>query len=243
LLSVLFVQIYCPKLILNMKYFLVVFFAFSAVLLAAQDEGNDHFFNYKNELGINFTNVLGNVLSLNPNNANSPYGITYRRHGKKVSFRTSFQFDLSSNEDFSFNSSGSFENTNLEEKLLETRIGLEWHLPLTKNFLFSYGLDALFGIRDKYSNIVSFVFNNSGEVSQSFAENSETQYSYGGGPMIRMLYKLSDRVSLSTESSLYFIYANVENTFTTNNVKDSNDKSIYNLKLSLPQSLFINIAF
>lgn len=242
MLSVLLVQIYCPKLILLMKYFLVVFFAFNAILLAAQDKSNDRFFNHKNELGINFTNVLGNVLSLNPNNANSPYGITYRRHGKKVSFRSSIQFDLVSDEDFLFNSS-IFQETKLREKLLDTRIGLEWHLPLTKNFLFSYGVDALFGIRDKYSNILSAEFNNNGVVNESFAEISETQYSYGGGPMIRMLYKLSDRVSLSTESSLYFIHANVENTFSINNVKDGNEKSIYNFKLSLPQSLFINIAF
>jgi hypothetical protein len=66
------------------------------------------FYTYNHELGINVTNVLGNVLSLNPNNASSPYGLTYRRHWKEISFRSGINFKFFSDENSDF-AGGNFQ--------------------------------------------------------------------------------------------------------------------------------------
>lgn len=100
---------------------------------------------YKNELGINFTNVLGNVLSLNPNNASSPYGLTYRRHYAKWSLRSALNINLDNLNEDDFEN-GNFINRKLNTIGGDTRIGVEKHLVLSKKMMFSYGIDALFGI-------------------------------------------------------------------------------------------------
>lgn len=220
-----------------MKY--LFSFALSVVLLQVYGQTNDltSFYPYKNEIGINVTNVLGNLLSLNPNNAKSPYGITYRRHLGKTSFRSGYNVNItnSSEEDFS---NGNFITRKLNILTIDTRFGLEKHLLLSKKFLFSYGFDVLFGYVKENSEINEFNFG-----SSTFTSDQNT-LGVGLGPVLRFEYKISDRLFISTESSFYGYYSKTTETLNINgNVSNEPEKSSSNLKLELPQSLFFNISF
>jgi len=57
-------------------------------------------------------------------------------------------------------------------------------------------------------------------------------------------YKISDRIYLSSESSMYGFLSQTKSSLTINGVKDEDTKSSKSsLILVLPQSLFFNISF
>jgi hypothetical protein len=69
-------------------------------------------------------------------------------------------------------------------------------------------------------------------------------YAIGLGPMLRLEYKISDRLFFSTESSLYGNYSVSTSKLTINgNTEEEPKKTNSQLKLVLPQSLFFNISF
>lgn len=224
-----------------MRLFLIVLFIFFAFCAQSygQSEKNDinTFYPYKNEIGINFTNVLGNVLSLNPDNASSPYGLTYRRHMGNISFRSAVNINItnSSADDFS---NGLFIRRTLNIVKSDFRVGLEKHLVLHKRVLFSYGIDILGAIGNEKSEIQDF---NLG--GNTFISDKKT-FGAGVGPVLRLEYKISDRIFISSESSLYGFISQTKSSLTINGTKDDDTKSSdSSLILVLPQSLFFNISF
>lgn len=197
------------------------------------------FYTFKNEIGINFTNVLGNVLSLNPNNANSPYGFSYRRHMGNTSLRSAFNVDITNKAEDDFNS-GSFIRRSLKILNLNFRIGVEKHLVLSKRMMFSYGIDLLAAYGNENSEIEDFSFSSGGTTFVS----KENTIGGGAGPVIRLEYKISDRLFLSTESSLYGFYSTKKESLVINGTpSDEPTTNNSSLKLELPQSLFFNISF
>ena len=197
----------------------------------------DEFYPFKNEIGINFTNVLGNVLSLNPNNANSPYGLTYRRHLGKSSFRSAMSVDITKKVEDDF-SNGNFIQRTISIKNTEFRVGFERHVILHKRILFSYGLDFLGLYNAEYSNVENF--NGSGI---TFTSDQNT-FGCGLGPMLRLEYKISDRIFISSECSFYGFYSSTKEIIRSSGMNLTESKSNNSsLVLQLPQSLFFNIAF
>jgi hypothetical protein len=195
------------------------------------------FYVFKNEIGINVTNVLGNILSLNPNNANSPYGMTYRKHLNNWTFRTALNISVNktSTDDFSL---GNSLTRNLNTMSSDVRVGAEKHIVLTRKLLFSYGWDFLLGYANEKSEIINF------QLGGTTFENRQKTIGAGLGPMLRFDYKLSDRIFFSTESSLYGYYSKSNDQLYINGVlTEDPENTNFNLKLTLPQSLFINIAF
>lgn len=195
------------------------------------------FYIFKNEIGINVTNILGNVLSLNPNNANSPYGMTYRKHLNNWTFRSAFNIGINNTSTDEF-SSGSFLTRDLNTLTTDVRLGAEKHLVLTKKVLFSYGLDLLLGYANEKSIVQEFNFGG------TIFENIQKTLGAGIGPMLRFEYKLSDRIFFSTECSLYGYYSkSTDQLYINGSLSEDPENTNLSLKLTLPQSLFINIAF
>lgn len=196
------------------------------------------FYPYKNEIGINFTNVLGNVLSLNPNNANSPYGLSYRRHMGNKSFRSAFSLLINNEKNNDFDS-GFFITRTINQTNSQFRIGLEKHIVLNKRVLFSYGFDLLGKVMTDNSSIEDF--GNFGSVTFT---SKATTFGGGAGPMLRLEYKISDRLFISSECSLYGFYSSTtENLSFGNQPSEQTKSSDSSLELMLPQSLFFNISF
>jgi hypothetical protein len=200
------------------------------------------YFTNPNELGVNITNVLGNVLSLNPNNINSPYGLIYRRHIGTSSLRLGLDVGLSTIEDFSF-SNNIQSQKKTTERAINSRIGYEWHLPINRRFMFSYGLDVVFNRFSDDSEISEFTFNSGGSFTKFF-KSEETTLGFGGGPVLRFDYRFNDRLSLSTESTFYYIRNRSTDRLYDGNLLLIDDKfNTSNLNLVLPQSLFVNLVF
>lgn len=221
-----------------LPFLLMFLFVSNFVFSQKETTSIQSFYPYQNELGINFTNVLGNVLSLNPNNANSPYGLTYRRHLGKKSFRSALSL-LVNNEKKSDFENGLFVTRTISQTTSQFRIGLEKHIVLNKRVLFSYGFDLLGKVMIDNSSIEDF--SNFGSVT---FQSKATTFGGGAGPMLRLEYKISDRLFISSECSLYGFYSS-----TTENLKfgsqpsEQTKSSDSSLELLLPQSLFFNISF
>ncbi|MBK9256519.1 MAG: hypothetical protein IPM42_13610 [Saprospiraceae bacterium] len=224
---------------MKLKFCLILFQLSLFISLNAQTDKKDNpaaKYKYENELGINFTNVLGNVLSLNPNNANSPYGLTYRRHFKNWTFRSGIDFAFTSKDNFDF-SDGLSQQISLNERYAAVRIGMQKSIFLTDHLIFGYGLDLL--VNYDYEKSEAFIFfGNFNRIS-----DTERLLSFGLGPMLRLEYKISDRVFLSTESTLYGTIGTKKNIFDNGAFVEERSTDEFSLKLVLPQSLFINILF
>lgn len=216
-----------------------MFLCTSTIVFSQKETTSMHsFYPYKNEIGINFTNVLGNVLSLNPNNANSPYGLTYRRHLGNKSFRSAFSL-LVNNEKNSDFENGFFITRTINQTTSQFRIGLEKHIVLNKRVLFSYGFDLLGKVMTDNSSIEDF--GNFGSVTFT---SKETTIGGGAGPMLRLEFKISDRLFISSESSLYGFYSSTTEKLEFGGQPSEQTKSSdSSLELILPQSLFFNISF
>lgn len=222
-----------------MKWFILLLFILVSSFNVSGQKFSDpepgNFYKYKNELGINFTNVLGNVLSLNPNNANSPYGLTYRKHFRSWTFRTGFDILLDKKTIFEFTDPFNGEKE-ITIRNMQFRVGGQKNEYLSQRFVFGYGIDLLFGNEYEFSKVSSFTGIN--------FDATESILQFGAGPVLRLEYKLSDRIFLSTESTLYAIYGRNTSSIREAGLPDSKESANdFNFQVILPQSLFFNIAF
>jgi hypothetical protein len=206
---------------------------------ATTNEKDINLFTRRHDIGVNFTNVLGNLLSLNPDNENSPFGLTYRYHFGKNSFRmglNGFNNTESSNESLG----QEFIQRDIKTSLFSGRVGMEWHKYISRKFIFSYGIDVLYLRNSEVSNVT--ISGNNGEFNRS--QSDEKSNGIGGGPIIRFDFKINDLFSISTESTLYFIQQQETDVLKSNNAPLINEKNVTeSFKLVLPNALFVNIHF
>jgi len=193
---------------------------------------------HRHELGINVTNVLGNVFSLNPESDPYPYLLTYRKHlNPNIAIRTGFNLGINQSVDSGFDGN-SFIERKLSTYRTDLRLGLERKIPLSQKFLFSYGIDVLGRF-----NIENSEVKNRGFMGTTFISQERT-IGGGFGPMMRFEFKISNRMFLSIESSFYGFYSQKTETIEINGLRDTEPaKSFFNLEMALPQSLFFNVAF
>lgn len=196
-----------------------------------QKVSNEEYYYSKNEFGVSVTSILSNVLSFNSNSTQSPYGIFYRRGLKKSFLRIGL--DLASEKTASTGIdpvSGIFNTSELRTSLTNVRVGLEKNIQISKNLQFFGGVDV-FGHYSKEHS----------KANLNFVSNDVT-YLGGGGPAVRLEYRLGKRLFLSTESTLYFGYGRHENTIHVDgDLFSSVYENVYRLKLSLPTVLFISV--
>lgn len=197
-----------------------------------RNNANEHYYNHRHQVGINFTNVLGNVLSLNPNNTNSPYGLTYRRHGKKWTFRSGVGVGYFKTTTFS-TIGNVFGDVELTELNVESFIGFEKSLSVSSNFRVGVGMDIIGSVLQEDAKLKSI---------DSF-ENYENAYSAGLGPFIRFEYKIASQITLSTESSLYGRLIFKETYLKDGPLEVKNSFTDSGIELVMPEALFINISF
>lgn len=184
---------------------------------------------YKNDIGINVTSLLSEVIGLGNNTTVPNFNLTYRRSGNNKAFRVSAHAGLDKSDDFNSNTGTTIF---LEEKDLRLRLGFEKQMPLSQKFTLIYGLDVL------------GIYETSLSKSSTGFENDIKTISAGAGPVIRFEFKLSDRISLMTESTLYFIRGNENDVVRFfGQVQTSSDKSKYSLTTQIPSVLFLNVHF
>lgn len=193
------------------------------------------FYSHKHQIGLNVTNILANVLSLNSNTTASPYGITYRRFFDTYSFRSALNLRYNSSKNDNLGS----QQRVLKELDLFLRAGLEKYLPINKVLMVTYGADAIIGY-GYFSSKVTDLFSS----SSGFFTNTGNTYKYGLAPVMRLEWKLSPRLTLSTESSFMAVASTSISTLNQPNLPtQKTNRTNVDIQLSLPQSLFFNVAF
>lgn len=194
--------------------------------IIGQNENTLKYFEKKNDISVNVTSLLENVLSLGSNEETSLYDIVYRRKFKSSAFRIGTSFNIGNTTTLT----PGFENI-LKDQVIDLKLGWEKHNPLLKNLLVHYGMDLILGSAYSESQ-VNFNFKNT--------VNSKT---IGGGPVIRFEYKVLPTISIYTEGAIYFRYITSKSVFEdANNIIEDKSKSSY-LKSLIPHVLYLAIHF
>ena len=188
-------------------------------------------YNFKREVSIDATSVIGNLLSLNSERARSPYGFGMRFHFDKWSLRLSGNTFYETEEVLEF-VGNELVARNAVNHQHSVRIGYEQGIDVANRFRLLYGLDLLAGYESDNSNLGT-TFNRK---DQSFIG--------GIGPALRIEYRISDRFLLTTESTLYVQASyNVDSFKLGFDPRETNTNVSYRAALALPNSLTVSIGF
>lgn len=142
------------------------------------------------ELGMNITQTLSGFFNAGSQGLpTDPYLFSIKFPSARSTFRLGANARVRNRE----------EATNSGQRLiydreLYLRAGLEWRRPLSKKFAFYYGLDAVLNYQQ-----ADVDFNTGGGT----IELGSNSLGFGGGPLMGLMFHLSPKVLLSTESSLY----------------------------------------
>jgi len=184
------------------------------------------YFKLKNGfyIGLNTTNVVKNLLSFTGSELDDPYTITGFLQRKNTTFRIGLGLEYSDNN----RDRQSFaDRSNIVTNL---RLGIQKTKPLWKKLHFMYGLDVIGGYETDNSTRGKFY-------------NNDLILSGGGGPILGLIYKINDKILISTESSLYFRYTYKQTIYrngsgTDEEIEKSDEFSVRHI---LPNSLYFYI--
>lgn len=211
-----------------MKNLLLGIFCISSCALYSQSSDKPF---YKHEIGLNVTDLLNTLLNSSATNDNSIYTFIYkRRTNEKKAIRTGFGLQILQNSNDSNSQTGFrvISRTNLN-----ARVGLEWRTNISNKFDLLYGIDFLGG----YSQSESTFFDFNGRI-----ENNNTGISIGSGPILGIQFHISDRMSISTETTLYYVFSmNKQRSSENGNqfINTNSENSIF--QHTLPSSLFFHV--
>lgn len=145
------------------------------------------------EIGVDASPFLAQIL---PGSyyTGSPYMITYRYHFKKSAIRAGIGYTLSTAE----TTTNDTLNESYKSSGLIFRAGYERKVDFGRHWQFFFGLDARITTSNSDRS-----YNYS--LSQNY-EQTEKNSTYGIAPLIGFRFKINERISVTTESSLLFYY-------------------------------------
>jgi hypothetical protein len=193
------------------------------------------FYSGKHEVGLDVSAMLGNFLSLRNSNAtNTPYAVNYAFHTKKFTARLGANGSYVTGTDFvqvTQPSPGGI--TLLQRNLIDHSFGgrlcLELHKQVLNRVQLNYGLDFI------AQNIRS-----EAKISGQYFKSKNTLWT-GGGPALRLSYKISDHIHLMTETVIYARYGLVEERLQDNvPVPEVKNYSLLSGQFQAPINLYLN---
>lgn len=190
---------------------------------------------YQHDIGLNAIGMLRAVFDSEDSDAITPYLIIYNWDLGKMNFRAGLGPQYSSSKEVHDGFTDSQETTKMD---IDARIGLGFDVVDEGKWIVRTGFDIVGGYAlDKEVDNTGF-----DKVTQS-AES----WNIGLGPFAQVIFKLSPRISLSTEASLYGKYFNTVVGEEFENFPDFNNQSSktagQKLDVFLPTSLFIHFYF
>lgn len=157
---------------------------------------------FKNEIGVDITALIEQVLNFNPPEFFTPYSATYqgtyKRHLDDFSVRVGIGI-RGNNENLNINS---VEDERIRNRFqLDYRIGIERQIVLSNRWNFFFGLDYR---SSRLTSMNNFGFQNGGwRVGSEFRSISN-----GLAPLIGIDFRINERIMLQTEASLYGFISN-----------------------------------
>lgn len=160
-----------------------------------------------------------------------PYLFSLKIPGARSTFRTGFNARFRNRE----------EESNTGQRLIyerdfHLRGGLEWRRTLTKKFSFYYGVDAIMRYQQEDVDFTT----NGGTI-----ELGSNSIGFGGGPLMGLMFHLSPRIMLSTESSLYGMASSGKEKDQTDPGTPPTEQKIRQFEVlpSIPNSLYVFFRF
>ena len=183
-------------------------------------------------VGLNITNMLGNFVG-NGSDAISadPYLLSLRVGSERRRWRFGANFRVENDEGFI-----GVTQSDLERRSLQFRAGIEWGRRIAPRFDWYGGFDLLY----ESSMERSLVIFGPGAGS---ARLKSKQYGLGGGPFMGVMWRIHDRVILSTETNVYTLHRWGKET--VNAPPDVRQQPFNETLIQpvLPTSLFIHFLF
>lgn len=148
----------------------------------------------KHEIAVDATPLLGQFLNLGGRNTSyNPYYLMYRYHLTDWAIRA--RVGGSTRSETSVTNDSIIRKT--ENNFLEFRLGMERKVDFAKRWQFFYGLDLVGSTGKAYYKTETRPGETNINESQSKA--------FGGGPMMGFRFKISKRISLTTEAN-FLVY-------------------------------------
>jgi len=196
-------------------------------------------FSQRREVSLNTTNVISNIFSLSDQaDLRDPHSIAIRFFKEKEDGTNRIlRIKAGINVLGSISSSNTigFSSRTLDDWLIISRIGFEKQKFLSKKFEFYYGWEFGFSYR-RTQSVIGFDFETITNTNESFG--------LGTGPYTGFQFHFNDKISIYTESNLYFEYVRTEQELDDAGVGfDGSTEEAFKLNHFLPNSLYFAIAF
>jgi len=201
----------------------------------SQDEDADTSRTFKHDIGLNAIGMLRALFNSDEIDAVTPYLISYNLDMGKTNFRLGIGPSFSSSTETHEGFSDSQNNTKID---LDARIGLGFDVIDQKRWVVRTGFDIIGGYHlDKTVDDTGF--------DKVTTENEE--WNIGAGPFAQLIFRINDRISISTDAGLYFNHFNSRENELFENFPDFNNElsqtTGQKLEVFLPTSLFIHFHF
>lgn len=204
--------------------YFIIFLALNLNFISAQDEDRESLPRY--EIGFNASSIIHNTLGTGDNAINYPFDFLFncRAANSDLYLRTGFSFSGRTESD---------DDKKTSQRFFNLRVGLSKGFDIKEKFGVALGFDVLFSNNNSTSEP-----NNNNRF-----DSSSSALSFGLGPAMVLSYQLSKRVSLRTESSLYFISTNESFDFDTVNGGNKSEQSSSSLDLNVPLNILVFVNF
>ncbi len=170
----------------------------------------------KHELGINATGFISNYANLSGViSTNNPYLFTYKRIQNGFGFRTGLN-GFYSKQDIH----NEFQpSSDVFNKRLDFRLGVEWQTNLAERWMFFYGVDGLLTINHFESKSFTQLSNGTSieDVQISSVSNLD---GYGVAFVSGLQWSIKPRISLFTEARFIFDYREIRSGSEYSDVSD-----------------------
>lgn len=217
------------------KIVLISLFIALCISAFAQNRQSDTTKTFRHDIGLNAIGMLRALFNSDELDAVTPYLFSYNLDMGKTNFRAGLGPSYSSSTETHEGFSDSEKTTSVD---LDLRLGLGFDVVDHKRWTVRTGFDVIGGYRlDKTVDDTGF--------DKVTTENKA--WNIGAGPFAQLIFRINDRISLSTDSALYFNHFNIEENELFENFPDFNNQlsqtTGQKLEVYLPTSLFIHFHF
>ena len=199
------------------------------------DESETTRHNFKHDIGLNSIGLLSALFDGDDAEFVTPYLVSYNLDMGKTNIRAAIgpKFSTSTVVREGF--------TDTQQQIatdIDYRLGLGWDIIDEPKWLVRSGVDMVGSYTlDKLVDDTGF----------DKITNQDREWTLGGGPFVQIVFRISDRISLSTDAALYFTHFNSQSKEIFENFPEF-DNVISNttgqeLGAFLPTSLFIHFHF
>lgn len=191
---------------------------------------------FNNEIGINVSQFIKNYINFSEyyHYHNPVYFINYKRVDDKQAFRISLGGFYTVDKD----TGGYNSNTNFSGKTysINTLIGYEFRHTINKRWMYYYGLHFLHSYNEYASENL--------EPANGRPYRQGTIKEYGAGPVFGIQLFLNKRLSISTETNLYFNFSRQEEKTSYPNDPDYDKEELHEhttLQFSPPLTITLSL--